>query len=121
MQTDYADYRRQLLGRLGQLRKAAGPVMAGFAQLHKAVAAADGALSLRHKELMALALAVGMRCEGCIAVHVHDAIKAGATREEIVEAIGVAILMGGGPAMMYGAEALKAADDFLGGEAEANS
>ena len=61
---------------------------------------------------MALAIAIAIRCEGCIAYHVHDAIAAGATREEIAETIGVAVMMGGGPAAVYGAEALEAAGQF---------
>lgn len=55
-----------------------------------------------------------MRCDGCIAFHVHDAVKAGASRKEIVETIGVAVLMGGGPSVMYGCEALAALDQFAG-------
>ncbi|WP_246050236.1 carboxymuconolactone decarboxylase family protein [Neolewinella litorea] len=49
-----------------------------------------------------------VRCDGCIAFHLHDAIAAGADRDEITEAIGVAVLMGGGPSVVYGCEALKA-------------
>jgi len=85
--------------------------MAAFMGLHKA-AASDGALSAKVKELLALAIAVTVRCDGCIAFHVHDALKAGATREELVEALGVAILMGGGPAVIYATEALNAVDQF---------
>ena len=72
----------------------------------------DGALPPKIKELMALAIAVAIHCEGCIAYHVHDALYAGATREEIVETIGVAVMMGGGPAAVYGAEALEAVAQF---------
>jgi AhpD family alkylhydroperoxidase len=55
---------------------------------------------------------IAARCDGCIAYHVHDALKAGATRKEIVETIGVAVLMGGGPATVYGAEAFEALNQF---------
>jgi len=72
----------------------------------------EGALSARTKELIALAIAITVRCDGCIAYHVHDAVHAGATRGEIVEAIGVAVLMGGGPSAIYGAEALEALEQF---------
>ena len=98
--------------RLAQLgRELPGP-MTGFARLHKK-AVEDGALSAKTKELMALAIGVAVRCEGCIAYHVHDAIKAGATRQELLETIGVAIMMGGGPALMYAAHALDAIEQFM--------
>ncbi|NDJ85449.1 MAG: carboxymuconolactone decarboxylase family protein [Chloroflexi bacterium] len=85
--------------------------MRGFGQLHKA-SVADGALSGKSKELIALGIAIAVRCDGCIAYHVHDAIHAGASQDEIMETIGVAILMGGGPAVMYGAEAYEALTQF---------
>ncbi|MCL4854374.1 MAG: carboxymuconolactone decarboxylase family protein [Bryobacteraceae bacterium] len=85
--------------------------MAGFAALHTA-AVADGALNTKTKELIALGIAIGVRCDGCISYHVHDAIMAGATRAEVVETIGISVLMGGGPAMVYGAEALDALEQF---------
>jgi alkylhydroperoxidase/carboxymuconolactone decarboxylase family protein YurZ len=55
---------------------------------------------------------VAGHCDGCIAYHVHDALKAGASRKELLETIGVAIMMGGGPALMYGCAALEALDQF---------
>lgn len=72
----------------------------------------EGVLSAKVKELISLSIAVTCRCDGCIAFHVHDALKGGATREEIVESIGIAILMGGGPSVMYGCEALEALGQF---------
>jgi len=60
----------------------------------------------------ALGIGIAARCDGCIAYHVHDALRAGATRKEIVETIGVAIMMGGGPATMYGAQAFEALEQF---------
>jgi len=86
-------------------------VMGGFGQLHEA-ATADGALGKKTKELIALGIAITVRCDGCIAYHVHDAIDAGASREEIIETIGVAVLMGGGPSVVYGTEALEALEQF---------
>ncbi|MBS3770879.1 MAG: carboxymuconolactone decarboxylase family protein [Bacteroidales bacterium] len=62
---------------------------------------------------MALAIGITSRCEGCIACHVQDAIKAGATHEEIVETIGVAVLMGGGPSIVYGDKAYKAMQEMM--------
>ncbi|MBD3299461.1 MAG: carboxymuconolactone decarboxylase family protein [candidate division Zixibacteria bacterium] len=81
--------------------------MSAFMRLHQA-AIADGALDTKTKELISLAIGITVRCDGCIAFHVHDALQAGATRGEIVETIGVAVLMGGGPSVVYGTEALEA-------------
>jgi AhpD family alkylhydroperoxidase len=90
-------------------KELAGPV-SGFAQLrHESLA--DGALSRKHKELIALGVAIAARCDACIAYHVHDALRAGAKRQEIVETIGVA-MMGGGPATMYGCHAFEALEQF---------
>ncbi|MEE4302754.1 MAG: carboxymuconolactone decarboxylase family protein [Wenzhouxiangella sp.] len=86
-------------------------VMGGFGQLHEA-AAGDGVLDKKTKELIALGIAITVRCDGCIAYHVHDAMEAGASRSEITETIGVAILMGGGPSVVYGTEALEALEQF---------
>ena len=60
----------------------------------------------------ALGIAAAVRCDGCIAYHVHDALEAGAEPDEIMETLGVSILMGGGPALMYAAEALEALQQF---------
>lgn len=84
----------------------------GFMTMHKA-AAEKGALDAKQKELIALGIAIAIRCEGCIACHVQDALKAGASQEEIVETIGVAILMGGGPSVVYGDIAYKAMKEMM--------
>src|SRR5512143_546947 len=96
-----------------------GP-MSGFARLHKK-AVEDGALSAEVKELMALAISIVVGCEGCIAYHTHDAVRAGATRQELLETIGVALLMGGGPGLIYAAHALDAIEQFLPEMPEAES
>ncbi len=120
MTTNYIEYHQHLEGRLMQLgRELPGP-MTGFARLHKK-AVEEGALSSKTKELMALAISIVVRCEGCIAYHVHDAVKAGATRAELLETIGVAILMGGGPASMYAAHAMDAIEQFSPALAPASS
>lgn len=109
---DYVTYHAHLEERIGQLgRELSGP-MGGFARLHRK-ALEDGALSGKVKELMSLAIGVAIGCDGCIAYHVHDAVKAGATRADLLETIGVALFMGGGPASIYGAHALDAVDQFL--------
>jgi AhpD family alkylhydroperoxidase len=93
------------------LSEAAPGPMSGFARTH-AGAVTPGALDRHVKELMALAIAICVHCQGCIGYHVHDALDAGATREQVIETIGVAVMMGGGPAVVYGAEALDALDQF---------
>lgn len=100
---------------IGQLRQEIPDTMDGFSRLHKA-AVAEGTISTKHKELIALGIAIGVLCDSCIAIHVHDALQAGASREEIIETIGVAVLMGGGAALMFGCEAYEALEQF---EAEA--
>jgi len=87
-------------------------IMNGFNALHKA-SIIEGTLSSKTKELIALGIAITVRCDGCIAFHVHDALNAGASSEEILETIGVAILMGGGPALVYGCEAMEALEQFI--------
>ena len=94
-----------------QLRRAIPDVYRGFGELHGA-AFADGALTTRTKELIALALGVAEGCDGCIASHAQAAARAGATREEAAEAIGVTFLMKGGPATIYGPRAYDAFCEF---------
>ncbi len=97
---------------MARLSKSINGTMKSFGALHHE-ALKEGVLSSSTKELIALAIAITVRCDGCIAFHVHDAIKAGATAEEIRETIGVAILMGGGPSVMYGTEANEALEQFM--------
>ena len=87
-------------------------VMNSFNSLHKS-SIAEGALSSKTKELIALGIAITVRCDGCIAFHVHDALQSGASSQEILETIGVAVLMGGGPAVVYGSEAMEALEQFI--------
>lgn len=94
-----------------KLRHAIPEVYAGFGELSKA-AVADGALDRRTKELIALAIGVVEGCDGCIASHGQAAARAGATRQEAAEAIGVAFLMHGGPATIHGARAYDAFCEF---------
>ena len=72
----------------------------------------EGYLDTKTKELIALGMAITARCKYCIGLHVEKAIKAGASKEEILEAATVAILMGGGPALTYIAEVKKALEEF---------
>lgn len=82
-----------------------------FNGLH-AAAMAPGALDAKTKELIALAVAVSQQCDGCIAAHARGAARAGATADQVAEAIGVTVLMNGGPATVYGPRALDAFNEF---------
>ena len=109
---DYIGYHARLEERLADLgRELSGP-MGGFARLHRK-AVDDGALPAKVKEMMALAVSIAIGCDGCIAYHTHDAVAAGATRPELIETIGVGVLMGGGPGSIYAVHALDAVDQFL--------
>ena len=108
---DYPTRYRELVAGFKEMHKALPEQMAGFTTTHRG-AVADGALSTKTKELMALAIGIAVRCEGCITLHVKDAMRAGATRAEIEETVGVAVLMGGGPAAVYGAETLATLTQF---------
>jgi AhpD family alkylhydroperoxidase len=93
------------------LRQAAPEAWAGFSALHDAVIR-DGILSARTKELLALAIAVVKRCDGCIAYHAKAAARRGASAEEVAEALSVALLMDGGTATVYGPRAWEAYQEF---------
>jgi AhpD family alkylhydroperoxidase len=93
------------------LAKAIPDAWGGFSQLHKA-AVADGALPGKVKELIALAIAVVKQCDGCIAYHAKAAARAGATDDEVGEALAVALLMDGGTASVYGPRAWSAFREF---------
>ena len=86
-------------------------VMAGFQALSRA-ATKDGALDKKHKELIAMALAVANHCQGCIGFHAQALVKYKATREELLETLSMAVYMGGGPSLMYAAEAIEAFEEF---------
>ena len=92
-------------------RKGIPGTMEAFSAIAKA-ATAPGTLDTKTKELIATAISIAVRCDGCIAFHVKAAIRNGVTREELLETIGMAIYMGGGPSMIYGAETLAAFDQF---------
>lgn len=83
----------------------------GFFALHHATLE-PGALDKKHKELMALAIGISKQCVDCIGFHTKAAIEAGATRAEIEETVSVCVMMGGGPALMYGTKALAAYDQL---------
>ena len=108
-ETNWNGFIEQLNGRMANLRKAMPAVAREFNLLARE-AIAPGALDPKTKELIALAIGIAARCDGCLAYHAKAALKHGATRGEIVDTIGVAVYMGGGPSMIYGAEALDVFD-----------
>jgi AhpD family alkylhydroperoxidase len=110
---DFAERRSELRQGYRALNEALPEQMKGFGALHRA-AVADGELSSAVKELMAVAIGIVTRCDGCITLHMHDALRAGATREQVAETIGVALLMGGGPASTYATDAWRAFEQFAG-------
>jgi AhpD family alkylhydroperoxidase len=114
MSTTHKDYRNltaSITENAGKLRKAVPGVMEGFSAMSKA-ALADGELSKKQKELIALAIAVTQRCDGCIGFHTKALAALGATHGEVMETLGMCVYMGGGPALMYAADAAKAFEDF---------
>lgn len=96
---------------LGEIRKGSPEVLQAFHSLSQA-ATKDGALDKKTKELIAMGIAVAKRCEGCIGFHTQTLIKLGVTRQEFIEMLGMAVYMGGGPSLMYAAEAIQAFDEF---------
>lgn len=107
--TNWPEFTDQTNARMARLRKAMPGSSAAFAGLAKS-AIDPGVLDSKTKELIALAIGITARCDGCLAFHAKAAKKLGASRDEIIETIAVALYMGGGPSMIYGAEALDAFD-----------
>ena len=101
----------ELSGAIKELRTGSGGPMQAFSALAKA-ALEPKALDTKTKELIALGIAVAIRCDGCVAFHADAAAKHGATRDEVMETMGMAIYMGAGPSVMYAAQAVEAFDQF---------
>jgi AhpD family alkylhydroperoxidase len=104
---DHVGLMRDINAQLGPFRQSQSEAMRGFAQLAQA-SMAPGVIDAKHKELIALAVGVTQRCSGCIGFHVKALVRLGATRQELEEMLAVCVYMGGGPALMYAAEAIKA-------------
>jgi AhpD family alkylhydroperoxidase len=109
MSKDYLALEQDYVARSRALHKDGGAPLQAFRGLVKA-AGTDSALSHAQKELIALAIAIAIRCEGCIVFHVRACVKLGVTRAELLDMIGVAVEMGGGPSAVYGADALACFD-----------
>jgi AhpD family alkylhydroperoxidase len=105
-------------GAVRDLRQAAPEVMRSFGEMGRA-AHGGNALDGKTKELIALAIAVAVRCAPCIAYHAEGAARQGASRSEVAETLAMAIYMGAGPSVMYAAEALEAVDQIAADRAKA--
>lgn len=111
MSKNYREITRSVSASLAKLRAEQPQIHQGFGALAKA-ATAPGVLDAKTKELIALALGVAAHCDACIGFHMLALLRLGATRKEIEEALGVAVYMGGGPSLMYTADALAAYDEL---------
>lgn len=103
---------RSVSAGLSTLRTSTPEVMKSFSELGRA-ATSDGTLDAKTKELIALALSVAARCDPCIGFHAQTLVKLGATRQEVDETLAVTTYMGGGPSLMYAANAIAAFDEFV--------
>lgn len=112
MSTNHNENYNRYVKNANQLKKECPDVMSAFGKLHHE-AFKDDTLSTKTKELIAIGIAISIRCNDCIDAHVKAAIKFGASREEISEAVDVAILMSGGPGTAYGGFAIEAMNEFL--------
>ena len=111
MEKNYSEICKGISANLKTLRKDVSDTMQGFSAMARA-ATRDGAIDRKTKELIALALGVAAHCDGCIGFHAEALVKLGATRQEVEEALGMAIYMGGGPSLMYAADAMAAYEQF---------
>jgi AhpD family alkylhydroperoxidase len=108
---DWPELTKELSALLRNLRGGAPEVMKAFAGIAQA-ATVSKALDAKTKELIALGIAVAVRCDDCIAFHAKAAVEQGATRDEVNETLGMAIYMGAGPSVMYASHALEAFTQF---------
>ncbi|MBN9330084.1 MAG: alkylhydroperoxidase [Comamonas sp. SCN 67-35] len=110
--TNYKELTTAISANVRQLKESVPDVMTSFNALGKA-ALAPGAIDAKTKELIALAIGVAARCDGCLGYHTQALARLGATREEVHEMLGVAVYMGGGPSLMYAANTVAAFDEAL--------
>ena len=107
----YKEITGDISASLAKLRKEIPDVMNAFSSLAQS-ATKEGALDKKTKELIALALGIAGHCDGCIGFHAQALVKLGTTREEFLEMLSMSIYMGGGPSLMYAADALRAFEEF---------
>jgi AhpD family alkylhydroperoxidase len=113
MSKNFKEITQDISPYLAKFRKALPEVSQGFSALSQA-ATREGALDKKTKELIALSLGVAGHCDACIGFHSQALVRLGASLEEVMEALGMAVYMGGGPSLMYAAEAIKAFEEFAG-------
>lgn len=113
MTSSYRELTADVSASLAKLRADIPDTTRGFSALAMA-AGKPGALDKKTKELIAMALSVGSRCDPCIGFHAETLVKLGTTRAEFEDMLGMCIYMGGGPSLMYAAHALKAFEEFGG-------
>ena len=111
MSKDFVQISGDVVSGVGLLRQASPEAMKAFGSLSMA-ATASKAINSKTKELMAVAIGIAIHCDGCVAFHTKMAHQHGATREEVAETVALAVYMGGGPAAVYGGDALRAYDQF---------
>ena len=114
MLTDLTAFFERWKSDRGRINREVPDLGRDFATMYKSTMK-DGALSLREKELIATAISVAMRCEPCINLHTRGCIKAGATRAQVLEAAAVAVLMQGGPGLVYVPQVLRVLDHLEDG------
>ena len=107
----YQDKANDIMNFFGTMSKEKPKIAKGFMSMHQSIEE-DSALTSKEKEFIALGIAINTRCEGCIAAHVGSLIELGVTKEEIMDVISVAVVMGGGPSITYGAVAVDAFDEL---------
>lgn len=108
---NYDEITKNITNHLKSIREANPELMQAFHQLSQA-ATKEGTLDKKTKELIAMALAVAARCDGCIGFHAKALVHLGASKAELMETLGMAVYMGGGPSLMYAAEAVGAFEEF---------
>jgi AhpD family alkylhydroperoxidase len=111
MMLDWNEYRKQLALGVKEVGQLSPETVKGYIELSSAGQKAD-LLGAKIRELIALAVAVTARCDGCITVHAEAAIRHGATKEEIAEALGVAVAVNAGAALVYSARAMDAVKEY---------
>jgi AhpD family alkylhydroperoxidase len=111
MSDSYTQAADKILSGLALIREGAPEAMKAFGALSVA-ATTTRALDTKTKELMALAIGIAAHCEGCVAFHTRAAVKAGATRQEVIETAALAVYMGGGSAAAYAGDAVRALDEY---------
>lgn len=108
---DWNKYRQQLVATIGEIAKTAPDLVRGYRTLANA-RAKSGALDAKTRELVALAVAVTVRCDGCITTHVEQARKHGATADEVTDALGVAVMVNAGAALVYSARTIDSFNSY---------